>query len=224
MHKVICGMFDLAYKNGYAQSLIDELKYELHYLPHRDPREEYAQLDGWIAQLNCPEVFCHNDFRGSNILVTQLPDQPIVLTDHEYAAYGYRSHDLGFFIREWGYESHEFAAHGLPPDEIIQQLAQLYIEECDKISPGYSSKLANSPEIIVREIKLFNARFFIFLLSFFMKNQESYNSNSEFDSRENMVSIYINFSKYKFHSFLNQLCLLSFTEVLRLYLWQVPKD
>ena len=62
---------DFAYANCHVNELAEELNLKL--LKSRDVRVELDEVMARIDELNAPVVLCHNDFRGSNMLVTELP-------------------------------------------------------------------------------------------------------------------------------------------------------
>lgn len=112
----------------------------------------------------------------------------MLFVDLEYSAYGPRSSDLATYINEWGYEPLEFEKQGLPTDDVLEMFAQMYIEECNKILPGYADKPENSLPTVVKEIKIMNLVYYLFSLSFTMKSKQNLVDAIPFDAKANMVS------------------------------------
>ena len=128
-------------------------------------KKEFELFQKAFEKLEAPVVFCHNDFRGSNILVTE-PDEKIVVVDYEYCAYGPRGYDLGYFIREWDKDAFEFKPIEALTDEVITNFVQLYIDGCELIQPGFSKKPKNSLTEIVKETKFGILSSSMFVLAF----------------------------------------------------------
>lgn len=149
----------------YAKYDIDGIcrEHKLETFLKHDLREEAKFIDKMVKEIDSSTVFCHNDFRGSNILVTQ-PDDKILLCDMEYSRYGPRAGDLAALMYEWGHEFMDFNPRGIPSDEDIKQFIQLYVHEMNERQPGYIDKPKNSVDNITREVKayfLFNSFFFM---------------------------------------------------------------
>lgn len=187
--EMIEGYFNTAYDKLNAQSLIDELN-----LPNlcNDPRVEFKKLIKIINDLHSPMVFCHNDFRGSNILVTKNSTQPtILLTDVECSAYGYRSNDISNWITSWGYAAFDIEKHAMPSDDVLQYVISLYVDECDKIVPGYSNQPENAVSVIIKEVKIFQLLHSMFFIGFMMQSTDSFIASVPFDAKAFMVSNYL---------------------------------
>lgn len=78
---------------------------------------------------------------------------------------------------------------GLPNDEVIEKLVQNYIEECDKIVPGYAKAPENSFAAHLKEIRLMLLANTLFFISLMMKQQESIVPAMVFDAKKQMVTI-----------------------------------
>src|SRR5699024_5314164 len=127
-----------------------------------------------------PVVFSHSDFRSSNILVSKSGD--IKLVDLEYCYYGYRSTDMCTLLMEWDKENGlDFTDVKLPKDEAIETFVRYYLEECDRIQPGYSVKPENSVARMVKEIKFYFLMHMMLFIGFFLKQKESFVDAIPFD-------------------------------------------
>ena len=177
-------------KTAYKINQIEQLSVELNCktLQKRDVRLELQEQIDRITQMNIPIVFCHNDFRGNNILVTE-PHSKILACDLEYCGYGSRGFDLASFLMEWGKKDLFHQVHQLPNDDVISTFAGLYITECDKLVTGYSQQSVNSLEAHVREVKLMTLMNFLFFISIIAKQTESIVSSLEFDLKKNIMFV-----------------------------------
>lgn len=180
--------FNEAYSECDAQTLIDQVGAEN--LQKFDPRVEYVKMVKYVEDLKSPIVYLHNDFRGSNILVRKI-DGKVLFVDLEYSAYGKRASDLASYINEWGFEPFEFEKQGLPEDDVLEMFAKLYIEECNKVVPGYADKPENTVPILVKEIKVMNMALYLFFVAFMMKSKSNLVDAIPFDAKANMVSLVI---------------------------------
>lgn len=82
---------------GYDHCQVEKLSEELDLptLKQFHVMKEYEELMKRIDDLKAPLVFCHNDFRGSNLLVTKDTEQ-ILAVDFEYSSFGSRCFDLAW--------------------------------------------------------------------------------------------------------------------------------
>ena len=178
-----------AYANCRVAELTEELN--LKQLKRRNLIEEFDELMAIVDRLGCPTVFCHVDFRGSNLLVTEIEEEKrILLVDPEYCEYGCRGFDLATIIYEWGKEQFDILSTLNPPDEQeMCQLVQQYIDAVDQLIPGYSKKVQNSLAAHLKEVKimfLVNAMFFITLM---IRQRDTIITAIPFDAKKNMVMI-----------------------------------
>jgi choline/ethanolamine kinase len=97
--------YEIAYQKFPINQLIEECNCET--LKKHDLKKEIQWLKNCVKETNSPIVFCHNDFRGSNIMVTDpnnnnIGDKKdrITLCDFEYSSYGYRGYDFGCIFSE----------------------------------------------------------------------------------------------------------------------------
>jgi ethanolamine kinase len=75
-----------------------------------DLREEMASLEGRLAKLASPVVFCHNDLLAGNILV-QEGGEDLIFIDFEYSSYNPRGFDLGNHLCEYAGYGLDYNAH-----------------------------------------------------------------------------------------------------------------
>ncbi|KAI2802684.1 hypothetical protein BLOT_010143 [Blomia tropicalis] len=185
---VMRSMIQKGYETKDVTKLVEELN--LEQFKRRDLKDEFENLAKYVSEYPTPKVFCHGDFRGSNILV--LTDDPsktdqIVLCDLEYSSYGARGYDMAVFLSEWGLELFDFAKFQLPDDDVFINFASLYVDEAERQSPGYRTKPENQISVIVREIKLFILVNFMFFLSFMIKQEEPLIAHMPYDVKTQMM-------------------------------------
>ena len=136
---------------------------------------ELLWINTIIEKVNSPVVFTHNDFRSSNLMITEPNDEQIVC-DFEIAGYGYRGHDFVALMREWDRNPFDFISiDGLPPeDSVFKPIIEMYIEESVKIfGESYSQNGINSLESLLKEIKTFLLNSILFGVIFMIKNDEN---------------------------------------------------
>src|SRR5699024_9060621 len=154
-----------AYENFRIKELVEELNLPL--LKATDVLAEHRELMKRIKELQAPLVFCHNDFRGNNLLVTE--DKSVLTVDIEHAGYGTRGYDLAcIFLESAQTELLDLKAPP-PTDETLQTLVRLYIDACEEVAPGYGSRVENSFEQHLKEARLmvlFHKFFFVAFLIF----------------------------------------------------------
>jgi len=73
--------------------------------------EEIAWLKKWVAYVNSPIIFCHNDLQGGNILLRNdlgdsddNMDAKLIVIDYEFCSYNYRAFDIANHFQEWMYD------------------------------------------------------------------------------------------------------------------------
>ncbi|XP_054157325.1 ethanolamine kinase 1-like [Oppia nitens] len=147
-------------------------KYNCETLLTADLKSEFEWIKQIIAKVNSPIVFTHNDFRSSNLLITESVDKtdgPIVVCDFELSSYGFRGLDFQSIILEWGRKQFDFNADGLPHDDsVLRPLIEIYIDECQQIhGKEFSANAINSVDYIIYEIKVFTLirMFFVAIIS-----------------------------------------------------------
>lgn len=178
-------MLSEAFKNNAVLSLMNELSLET--FKKHSVVEELSWLKMTISNLQFPLVFSHNDFLGTNMLITE-PDGKLLITDLEYSTYGCRGFDISNFMSQYGCEPNEYAKFALPDDNILKQFIQLYIDECEKLFPGYSNKQINSIEKILHETKLCKLVSLLFWTAFFIYHKENVIKAIPIDMKANFVS------------------------------------
>lgn len=176
------GMIEFAYKHCKVNELAEKL--DLKNLKQVNVLAEYQSVMSQISALNAPIVFCHNDFRGSNLLVTK--NENILACDLEYCGYGTRGFDLACIIKEWGKKDLFHNPNENLKDDVIEKLVKLYIEEIDKLVPGYSKQPENSFVKHLNEIRLMLLANNLFFISLMMKQQSSIVSSIPFDPKIQM--------------------------------------
>lgn len=161
---------NLAYEIN--ENLDKDIEQKLSVWTETTLRKEFDLYKKAYDNFKAPIVFCHNDFRGSNILVTE-PDEKIVVVDYEYCAYGSRGYDLGSFMNEWDQDLFEFRPLEVLTDEVLTNFVQMYVEGCELVQPGFSTKPENSVEQIIKETKFGILSTYIFFLTFLLAQDVS---------------------------------------------------
>lgn len=176
------------YKQNNVKQIFQELNLET--LIQNDLLEECEEFERMMKSEKSPTVFCHNDFRGSNMLVTgdETGEQSIVMCDFEYCSYGPRGYDFASFLTEWGKELFDTEFLDIPSDEVIEHFVKFYIEESELITPGYTDNPKNSLEKIVKEVKLNILFNFMFILCFIVKQKDSVIESVPFNMKFQMVN------------------------------------
>ena len=181
---------EYAYEHCQVQTLVKQLNLEA--LKRKDLLEELNELEQLILEANCPVVFSHNDFRGSNILIPESPQSSQLITvDMEHCAYAPRAFDIATILSEWGKEQFAFDNQQMPPDEVIENFVALYIEGCKKLDPKYSTRPQNNFKTILRETKLFLLLNVMFFIAMSIKQEEVIIKAIPFNPLIKMVSLNI---------------------------------
>lgn len=191
--KQISKMIESAKINCPEIDLINELP--LKTLKSHDLQTEFTYLMNVVEKLNSPIVFAHNDFRSSNILVTDSSE--VLLVDFETNSYGPRCFDLATFFTEWGREQ-LFASTGLvlPDDDVLSIFLKLYIHEVDQIVPGYSKDEKNSLQAHVKETKIMFLVNLLFYTAFMLQMMESLVPSVPFDGHKKMLTVELTYQLY----------------------------
>ncbi len=185
--------YEIAYQKFPINEFIEECNCET--LKKYDLKEEIEWLKNCVKETNSPIVFCHNDFRGSNIMVTDpnnnnIGDKKdrITFCDFEYSSYGYRGVDFGTIFAEWGRSWNDFMKlHHFPNDSTIMTFIEEYVSESVKIlGKEYSTNELNSLEQLLKEVKVFVLVSNMFFVTFIIKSDEGMES-IPFDRKKNMV-------------------------------------
>ncbi len=180
LFETIDNFFELAHQRFNFNQMLDE--YNCETLKKYDLKQEIEWLKKCVLKTNSPILFCHNDFRGSNIMVKEIndtqndsEDDKLVLCDFEYSSYGFRGIDFGTIFAEWGKSLSDFLKlHDFPDDSLIKPFILTYIEGSAKIhGKEYSENKLNSFEQILKEVKVFTLVSNLFDVTIILKFDES---------------------------------------------------
>ncbi len=165
--------FEKAYKKFPIDQLIEEndcqsfKKYNL--------MDEINWLKKCVSATKSPICFCHNDFRGNNIMVNELDlnhnfnpiSEKITFCDFENSNYGYRGSDFGTIFGEWNRDLNGYkGVQNFPEDSTIKPFISEYISESIRIDgKEYENNKINSFKQILKEIKVFTLVSSMFMLS-----------------------------------------------------------
>ena len=181
---------DYSYADAFHRFPIDkEIKdYNCRTLMENELRAEMDWVRGVIECIDSPIVVAHNDFRPSNLMITE-PDDELVVCDFEFSNYGYRGQDFGLLMREWGRDPYDLSVDGLPLDDsVFEPLVSIYKEECAKIrGQQWLTYDINSMEHIIKEAKLFMLNSYLFDTCFLL-NYEDRANHQAMSRRVTMVS------------------------------------
>ncbi|XP_054156776.1 choline/ethanolamine kinase-like [Oppia nitens] len=137
------------------------------YLLKADFKTEIEWLRQLVDKSDSPIVFTHNDFRSSNLMITDTPNETdcsIVVCDFEYSSFGYRGYDFTAIMREWGRKQLDFSVDDIPQDDsVVRPMIEIYVDECQQIfGEQYTRNPINSVDRIIREIKIFHLVYNLF--------------------------------------------------------------
>lgn len=178
-------------------------EYQLETLMKHDLLQEFLKFEQTMSELKMPLVFCHNDFRLTNVMVTgeEENEKDLVIVDLEYCCYGYRAHDIATMVLDWGRD--DYRSQNKPwvySEEVVRRYAKFYLEGCDLVQPGYSTKPGNSIDNMVREIRVCILENYMYIMAIVLNFRESIISTMEFDLKTQLVSdcehVYLNLSVY----------------------------
>ncbi|XP_054157321.1 choline/ethanolamine kinase-like [Oppia nitens] len=160
-------------------------KYNCETLLTADLKSEYEWIKQIVSKVNSPLIFTHNDFRSSNLLITESMDKtdgPIVVCDFEFSSYGYRGMDFQSIIMEWSRKQFDFSTDGLPHDDsILRPLIEIYVDECQQIhGKEFSANSVNTVDHIIYEIKIFTLIRYFFGTIIALKKDLEDNSNTKY--------------------------------------------
>ncbi|CAG2100037.1 unnamed protein product [Medioppia subpectinata] len=193
-----------AQNNAETQTLIKELNLET--LKTHSLKAEMDFLKQVVDECESPMVFCHNDFRSSNIMVLEDKDcndninEKVLFCDYEYASYGYRGHDLANMINEWGRSMEEFSKpHDYPKDSTLLPLIEMYVKESQRVLGNkFCDNKLNSVEHILKEVKTFALVISMFAILFCLKQDSRDKDSLDMDKKLTMQ-----FSESAFTNFLS---------------------
>jgi len=182
---------EFCYSTTDVPKLVEELN--LDQFKRRDLAVEFADLERILERANVPLVFCHNDFRGCNMLVTTdaKEQQKVLICDLEYANYGPRAYDIAAFMLEWGKDPTmaDLTNITLPPMDAIEHFVQLYREAMDELQPGYSSRAENSTAKLVIETRTYFLALSMFIVVMMFRQTESPMPGMPFDEKTKMAIV-----------------------------------
>ena len=183
------------YRRHNVSSLAKELN--LRYLLENDFLAEMDWFDSFIRHYldQCPMVFNHNDFRGSNIMVLKDSEE-MLLCDFEYSSYGFRGNDIATFLMEWDRNFLDFDDTGLPSDDVIEKFIQLYLEGWEQIDPGYSTRAENSCQKIMNETKIGCLFVLINIMAVTLHQKESIFADIPFEPKKIITGVNFMFKRY----------------------------
>lgn len=176
---------------GYAQQFTKKHieEFNLTELQNQDLRKEFTYLKSLLKKVNSPIVFSHNDYIGTNILVTK-PNTKLAIIDFEYSSYFSRAWDNAVFHAQWGIEPFDYDNLMLPEDSVLENFIKMYIDCFEKLKPGYSSNLENDLSKILKEVKLYTLLYLLYVMSAMLNTTESIIGAIPFDRKTNLVSIF----------------------------------
>ena len=193
---------------GYEEALqklaIDEEcnKFNCETIKSCDLRTEFDWIKKAIERADSPVIFCHNDFRSGNLLITE-PNEELVICDFDDSGYGYRGYDFVALFKDWGQRSSRYEPIDCFPfeDSEVTSLLESYVEECQRIrGKCFSQNKQNSIEHILTEVKVFTVFTYLFKVIHVMKNDQN-NNGFDLNRKVCMVSFVIFFDNYLIFSF-----------------------
>ena len=155
-----------------------------------------------------PVLFTHNDFRSSNLLITE-PNEGLVVCDFDITGYGYRGFDFVSLSIEWGRKQFDKTpVRGIPfKDEEMKSLIEIYVEESVRIhGKSYLENEINSVDHILKELKIFLLFSRLVKAVLYLKNDDTKdgipinrkvcmvslsNINKNFISHENVFHLFV---------------------------------
>ena len=164
----------LDYFNSYLQKMDKNFiesqkslykKYKCNELFELDLKSEIEWILDLINKTESPVVFCHNDLRQANIMITESNDE-VIFCDFDHSSYGYRGFDFGYFFCFF---------FDVNIDSFSKQFIKYYIKENEEIfGKKYSENPINSLQYILNESKVFVLLAYIYLsIIFFLHNIET---------------------------------------------------
>ena len=133
-------------------------EYNLDILKNNDLKVEIDWIRGVIEGVESPVVFVHNDYRSSNLLITE-PNDELIVCDYDFSGYCYRGLDFVPLMREWGrYQFETKQIEGLPvEDSDFIPMIEIYVKQMERIKgKSYSQNKINSVDHILKEMKIFH--------------------------------------------------------------------
>lgn len=153
----------------------------------KDLKEEIADFERILTSVDSPTVLCHNDYRGSNLLVTEEGTK-MVVCDYDYSGYGPRGFDFASLFHEWDKELFDFATTKVLPDEPLTRFVERYIETMKTLQPNYGDDPRNTVEVIKREAKTYQLANLLVFVCLMFCTTESMIKAFPYNEKEAMVS------------------------------------
>ena len=187
--------FETTFEKALKKFPIEDMfkDWNLETLKKCDLKDEIQWFQKTMDGIKSPIVFTHIDFRGSNIMVTE-PNDEIILCDFEYSSYGYRGFDFGTIVVEWNRGAEAlFKSDNIlekyPNDSQIKTILKPYVEESERIfGRKWSEDKINSMDQLVKEVKLFSMAANLFVVVFWLENNEKDGTGIHLDKRVALVS------------------------------------
>jgi thiamine kinase-like enzyme len=211
---------DICLKTAYDRYPIEELidKNNLKILRNNSIAKELEWIKNKITDLKIPIVFCHNDFRGNNIMVKDkniTEYDRLLFCDLENCRYGYRGVDFASIFGQWDRELTDFHMYcesvenksdpqefteypNFPNDSTIELFISFYIEESVRIyGTEFFADEKNSLKSILAEVKIFSLLIKLFTVLAFLQQNEGI-GDKEFDKLLTLVSKNLLISNYDY--------------------------
>ncbi|XP_054165667.1 choline kinase alpha-like [Oppia nitens] len=158
MSKMMEQFYDEIYRNLPYDQWIHELNCQT--LLAHDLKHEMQWIEELLAEVNSPQVYCHNDFRSNNIMILERLElngnDRVLLCDFDGSAYGYRGQDFGTIMYEWGRDWNGVRdLPEFPSDKVLIQIIENYLCVGTEIhGQSYRERTVNSSHQLLREIKM----------------------------------------------------------------------
>ena len=155
LYDIMFRFYDVGQKKHPLKQHYEE--YNLETLKNNDLKVEIDWIKGVIESSGSPVVFTHNDYRSSNLMITE-PNDDLVVCDYDISGYGYRGFDFVSLMSEWGRPQFDMSPReGLPvKDSDYRPMIEIYVKEMERINgKSYSENKINSVDHILKEIKIF---------------------------------------------------------------------
>ena len=161
-------------------------RYECKALLGCDVKKELQWIVKKVVDFESPIVFCHNDFRMENTLLTE--DNELILSDFDFSHYGYRGYDFAFLYcssnqivdNKWQFKD----------ESNVKQFIDSYVKQCEQIyGTEYSVNERNSVENILIETKCVSLAVYLF----YVRGLVKYDTLLGMDQKQCMVIDNFNF-------------------------------
>ena len=193
-------ILEKAYNEGYEKFIKVAEEHNLETFLKNNLKVEIDWFRGVIERLNSPLVFCHSDYRSSNLLITE-PNDELVVCDFDLTGYNYRGSDFSFMMREWTHKhfiQSMKSIEGLPTGSELRPFIEIYVDECQRIyGKSFSENENNSVDHILKEAKVFLLFTYLFFTAMHIGGQrrkfddEDENGNSPNVKQRMVISLNI---------------------------------